>query len=58
MSATSFIKKAALWLVAAFAIYTVIATPDVAAQFIRSVSDAVQYVWDGMLTFFRAVSPS
>lgn len=52
------VKKGVLWVVVAFALYSVIATPDVAANAVRSAGVGGQHVVQAVLEFFSALTPS
>jgi hypothetical protein len=52
------IKKALIWLVVAFAVYSVIATPDSAAAAVRSAGHGGQDAGRAVLEFFHALNPS
>ena len=51
------IKKALVWLVVAFAVYSVIATPDTAANAVREAGNGGRTAIDAVLEFFDALSP-
>jgi hypothetical protein len=51
------IKKGLVWFVIAFAIYSVIATPDQAAEAVRSAGNGVQDAGRAVLEFFNALTP-
>ena len=51
------VKKAVLWLVVAFAVYSVIATPETAADAVRAAGNGGQDVVRAVLEFFKALSP-
>lgn len=51
------IKKGLVWLVVAFAIYSVIATPDKAADAVRSAGTGGQHAGQAVLEFFDALTP-
>ncbi len=51
------IKRGLIWLVVAFAIYSVIATPDTAASAVRSAGRGGQAAVQAVLEFFHALSP-
>ena len=51
------IKKGLIWIVIAFAIYSVIATPDQAANAVRSAGNGGQEAGRAVLEFFNALTP-
>lgn len=51
------IKKGLIWIVVAFALYSVVATPDVAANAVRSAGTGVQTALQAVLEFFNALTP-
>ena len=51
------IKKALVWLVVAFAVYSIIATPDSAADAVRSAGNGGQTAIEAVLEFFDALTP-
>ncbi len=51
------IKKGLIWLVVAFAVYSIIATPDVAANAVRSAGNGGQTAIAAVLEFFNALTP-
>ncbi len=51
------VKKLLIWVVIAFAIYSVIATPEVAASAVRSAGRGGQNAIRAVLEFFHALSP-
>ena len=51
------IKKGLIWFVVAFAIYSVIATPDHAAEAVRSAGNGCQEAIKAVLEFFNALTP-
>lgn len=51
------IKKGLLWLVVAFAVYSILATPDVAANAVRSAGNGGQTAIEALLEFFNALTP-
>jgi hypothetical protein len=55
---TGMIKKALLWIVVAFAVYSVVATPDRAADAVRSAGNGGRQVIEAVIEFFNALTPS
>lgn len=51
------LKKALLWLVIAFAVYSLIATPVEAADAVRSAFDGLKTAADALIGFFDALTP-
>ncbi len=51
------IKKGLVAIVAAFAVYSVIATPDTAASAVRSAGNGGQTAVKSVLEFFHALTP-
>lgn len=51
------IKKALVWLVVAFAAYSVVATPDVAADAVRTAGNGGQTGIRAVIEFFDALTP-
>lgn len=51
------IKKALVWIVVAFAAYSVIATPDTAANAVRTAGNGGQTGVRAVIEFFDALSP-
>ena len=51
------IKKGLIWIVVAFAVYSVIATPEVAADAVRTAGNSGQDVVRAVIDFFNALSP-
>jgi len=51
------IKKALVWLVVAFAVYSIIATPRQAAEAVRGAGEGVQTVGLAVMRFFDALTP-
>ncbi|HEU0104287.1 MAG TPA: hypothetical protein VFR07_18400 [Mycobacteriales bacterium] len=52
------IKKGVIWIVVAFAVYSIVATPDVAADAVRSAGNGGQEVISAVLEFFNALTPA
>lgn len=52
------IKKALIWIVVAFAVYSVVATPERAADAVRSAGNGGQQVIEAVIEFFNALTPS
>ncbi len=50
-------KKALFWLVVAFAIYSIIATPVTAADAVRSAGEGLRAVAQALIEFFDALTP-
>ena len=50
-------KKALFWLVVAFAIYSIIATPDTAASAVRSAGEGLRTAAQALIEFFDALTP-
>lgn len=51
------VRKGLIWIVVAFAVYSVVATPDVAANAVRSAGTSGQELVRAVLEFFHALSP-
>ena len=51
------IKKALVWLVVAFAVYSIIATPNQAAEAVRGAGEGIQTVGLSVMRFFDALTP-
>ena len=51
------LKKGLIAIVAAFAAYSVIATPDTAAEVVRSAGNGGQTAVKSVLEFFNALTP-
>lgn len=51
------VRRALVWLVIAFAIYSVIATPETAAAAVRGAGVFVQDIGGALLDFFDALTP-
>ncbi len=51
------IKKGLVWLVVAFAVYSVIATPDTAAAAVRSAGNGGRTAGEAVMEFFDALTP-
>jgi len=51
------IKKALVWLVVAFAVYSIIATPNQAAEAVRGAGEGIQTVGLSIMRFFDALTP-
>jgi len=51
------IKKAVVWLVVAFAVYSIIATPNQAAEAVRGAGEGIQTVGLSVMRFFDALTP-
>ena len=51
------LKKGLLWLVVAFAVYSVVATPDSAANAVRSAGEGTQTAGTAVIEFFDALTP-
>ena len=51
-------KKALFWLIVAFAIYSIIATPRTAAAAVRSAGEGMQTAGRAVIEFFDALTPS
>lgn len=51
------IKKGLIWLVVAFAVYSVVATPETAAEAVRAAGNGGQDLIRSVLEFFDALSP-
>ena len=51
-------KKALFWLVVAFVIYSIIATPQTAASAVRSAGEGMQMAGRAVIEFFDALTPS
>ena len=52
------IKRGAVAIVIAFALYSVVATPDAAANAVRSAGNGGQHVVKAVLEFFNALTPA
>ena len=50
------VKKLLIWIVVAFAIYSIIATPEVAASAVRSAGRGGQTAIQAVLEFVHAIS--
>ncbi len=50
------IKKALIWLVAAFVVYYLVTRPDDSASVVRDAADALRTAFDSLLTFFRGLT--
>ena len=51
------LKKAVLWLVVAFAVYSIVATPTQAAEAVRGAGEGLQTVGLSVVRFFDALTP-
>ena len=51
------LKKAVVWLIIAFAIYSIIATPQQAAEAVRGAGEGLQTVGLSLGKFFDALTP-
>lgn len=51
------IKKGLVWLVVAFALYSVVATPTTAAGAVRNAGEFVQEIGGAVIEFFDALTP-
>ncbi len=51
-------KKTLFWLVVAFAVYSIIATPRTAASAVRSAGEGMQMAGRAVIEFFDALTPS
>lgn len=51
------IKQGLVWLVVAFAVYSLLATPDVAADAVRGAGEGIRGAGDAIITFFDALTP-
>ena len=51
------IKKALVWLVVAFAVYSILATPDSAADAVRAAGNGGRSAIDAVIEFFDALTP-
>jgi hypothetical protein len=49
-------KKAIIWLLVAFAVYSVIATPNESADAVRTAGTAVQSAGEQVIDFFRGLN--
>lgn len=51
------VKKALLWLVIAFAVYSLLATPVQAAEAVRGAAEGLRGAATALLGFFDALTP-
>jgi hypothetical protein len=51
------VKKAVLWLVVAFAVYSLLATPVQAAEAVRGAAEGLRAAATALLGFFDALTP-
>ncbi len=51
------VKKAVVWLVAAFAVYSVVANPTQSAEVVRGAGEGLQTVGLSVVKFFDALTP-
>lgn len=50
------IKKALIWLVAAFLVYYLVTRPNDSADVVKNAADALRTAFDSILTFFRGLT--
>ena len=51
------IKKGMFWLVIAFCVYSLLATPETAAEAVRGVGEGMSSASGAVIRFFDALSP-
>lgn len=49
-------RKVVIWLLVAFAVYSVIATPNESAEAVRTAGSALQDVGESIVAFFRGLN--
>ena len=52
------LKKAVVWLVVAFAVYSVVMNPTQSAEAVRGAGEGLQTVGLSLMKFFDALTPS
>jgi hypothetical protein len=55
---TSTVKRLAIWLFVAFVVYTILASPDKAAELVRASFDGLSTAGDSLAKFFDALVSS